>query len=154
MNCYNISSTFRMKRSNKHLMPNQPPRFLVWLLLLSLCMHSLDACNAHNGLPPEPAKTVCASQKAEAANCTLCRTPDHVPHLCEIISEHSTCGSSGFRLDVRQVVVQVPFALPSDFFVLAPPAQAQRSRDGPDVPSLISLCLRSTLPGRSPPFFA
>lgn len=144
-----------MKRRNKHLTRNQPTRVFVWLvLLLSLITHSLDNCIAHNDVQAKRVSTVCAAGKADVANCVLCQTPAHAPHLCEVLSEHSTFGSTGFRFDVPQNVVQVAFALPSDFFVLAPPAQTQRSRDGPDIPSLISLCLRSTLPGRAPPFLA
>jgi len=148
-----------MKRSKKLPIRRQPPRLFVWLLLLlSMASHSLDACIAHNGVKSECVQAIslphCEKPAAASADCALCRPADHEPHLCEIISEHSTTGASGFRLDIPQIIVAVPFALPADFFVLAPPSQAMRSRDGPDSVTLVSLCQRSTLPGRSPPFSA
>jgi hypothetical protein len=128
--------------------------FLIPLLLCSLVIHSLDACNAHFGIQSRqtqlPTAPNCQPSSVHEP-CDLCfGSPHHAPDLCEVISEVSTTPQHGFQLEAP-LTVAASFMLAADFFVLERTSQTVRSRDGPHVCALTSLWHSRTLSGRAPP---
>ncbi len=135
-------------------------RWPALLLLFCIAAHSFDSCTAHFGLPLNSSqKTTHQSYQDASKNprflCQSAHKPlRHASDICEVISEISTVAAYDFQLATPDVVVSSAYAILIDVFILEPPSGTMRSRDGPDVVTLVSLCLRSTLPGRSPPFSA
>ena len=138
------------------------PRFFPWLallLLFSLTAHSLDVCAAHIGISDGISEAAfsldCKNPQSSNAPCAVCSLqPDDSHNLCEVTSESSTAAARGLQIYAPLVIFSSPLVPPADLYTLAPLSGIIRSRDGPDVPSLYSVCCGSTLLGRSPPLSA